>query len=444
MAARATTTRSSGSSRSTSTPSTSGTAPTASRPPPSSTSAKPIEQSRHRARPRPSPASSRRRTTTTRSPIPNEALARRNVVLDKMAELGYITPGRARLRRRLAARHRADTDRRALPGGALRRRGEEVRRERPAVRRDARGATTTCSTRAGCASTRRSTSTLQAAAEAAVAAGHARPERTRRPRSCPSTRRRATSGRWSAGRDYFGIEPDGASSTSRWASGPGGHRVGVQADRARNRLGAGHPADRGAGRARPRSTLRFPAARCRGTCTMPIPARARPGGTNLVEGTVHSFNTLYAQLILQVGPKKAIDMAHRIGITTPLQAVPAAVLGSNDVQPLDMASVYGTFANRGVHVDADHGHRITEADGTVLYEDVHQQTKAIDADRRRHRHDRAAAGHRPRDGHRRPTGSSGRRQDRHRRGLQERVVLRLHADAVDGGVGRLPAIRSAR
>ena len=64
-----------------------------------------------------------------------------------------------------------------------------------------------------------------------------------------------------------------------------------------------------------------------------------------------------------------------MGITTPLEAVPAAVLGSNDVQPLEMASVYGTLANRGVHVDPVMITRITKANGTVLYEDVHEQTK---------------------------------------------------------------------
>jgi penicillin-binding protein 1A len=108
------------------------------------------------------------------------------------------------------------------------------------------------------------------------------------------------------------------------------------------------------------------------------PGEGAPGGTDLIEGTVHSYNTLFAQLILQVGVQNAIDMAHRMGITTPLQTVPAAVLGSNDVQPLDMASVYGTLANRGVHVDPIMVTRITKADGTILYEDVHHQQKAMD------------------------------------------------------------------
>jgi penicillin-binding protein 1A len=109
------------------------------------------------------------------------------------------------------------------------------------------------------------------------------------------------------------------------------------------------------------------------------PGEGAPGGTNLVEGTVHSFNTLYAQLILQVGTENAVTMAKRLGITTPLQAVPSAVLGSNDATVQDMASVYGTFANRGVHVPPSIVTKITTADGSILYQHEHEQAKVLDS-----------------------------------------------------------------
>ena len=44
-----------------------------------------------------------------------------------------------------------------------------------------------------------------------------------------------------------------------------------------------------------------------------------------------------------------------------------------------MASAYGSFANRGVHVSPVMITKITRADGTIVYENVHEQTKAIDA-----------------------------------------------------------------
>ncbi len=101
---------------------------------------------------------------------------------------------------------------------------------------------------------------------------------------------------------------------------------------------------------------------------------------DLVEATVRSYNTVYAQLILQLGPARALDVARAMGITTPLAEVPAAVLGTNDARPIDMASAYGTLANRGVHVEPVLVTRITRMDGTVVYENVHAQARAIDTD----------------------------------------------------------------
>ncbi len=109
------------------------------------------------------------------------------------------------------------------------------------------------------------------------------------------------------------------------------------------------------------------------------PGEGNPLGVDLVEGTVHSYNTLFAQLILQVGPEKAVETAAQMGIRTPLLAVPSAVLGANDVRVIDMASAYGTLANRGVYVPPVLVTRITRPDGTVLYEHHHDQIKAIDA-----------------------------------------------------------------
>jgi penicillin-binding protein 1A len=104
------------------------------------------------------------------------------------------------------------------------------------------------------------------------------------------------------------------------------------------------------------------------------------GRMNLVEATVHSINTVYAQLIMQVGPEAAVSMAARMGVASPLQPFPSAVLGTNDVTPLDMASAYGTFANRGLAVPPTMVTRVLDAKGTVLYEHAHEQTRVMKQD----------------------------------------------------------------
>jgi penicillin-binding protein 1A len=104
------------------------------------------------------------------------------------------------------------------------------------------------------------------------------------------------------------------------------------------------------------------------------------GGTvTIAEGTIRSYNTLYAQLVMRVGAKEAMEGASRLGIMSPLDPYPSGVLGTNGVTAMDMAAAYSTFANRGIRVPPVLVTRITRADGTVLYTQQHQQTKVLEA-----------------------------------------------------------------
>jgi penicillin-binding protein 1A len=100
----------------------------------------------------------------------------------------------------------------------------------------------------------------------------------------------------------------------------------------------------------------------------------------LLEATVHSVNTVYAQLIMEVGPKKAVDLARSMGITSHLDEVPAAVLGANAVTVADMASAYATFANDGVHTDPVLVTKVSRSDGTLLYERPSTRRRVLPVD----------------------------------------------------------------
>ena len=78
------------------------------------------------------------------------------------------------------------------------------------------------------------------------------------------------------------------------------------------------------------------------------------GSTTIENATLHSDNTVYAQLTLDVGPEKVAEMAHKLGVQSPLTTkegayVPSLGLGSIPVSPLDMASAYATLAAGGVY-----------------------------------------------------------------------------------------------
>ncbi len=75
------------------------------------------------------------------------------------------------------------------------------------------------------------------------------------------------------------------------------------------------------------------------------------GGTmNLTRATLKSDNTIYAQLILDVGPKEVKKTAEMMGITTKLDGFPAEGLGGLrlGVSPLEMANAYATLASGGI------------------------------------------------------------------------------------------------
>ena len=75
-----------------------------------------------------------------------------------------------------------------------------------------------------------------------------------------------------------------------------------------------------------------------------------PGGPESVSAaTTISDNVVFAQLSVDVGPENTVDVAHRMGITSPLDAVPSITLGTSGVTPLEMADAYATLAANGIH-----------------------------------------------------------------------------------------------
>jgi len=62
----------------------------------------------------------------------------------------------------------------------------------------------------------------------------------------------------------------------------------------------------------------------------------------------NSLNIPTVRLALQVGMDHVVELAHNLGITGTLHAVPAAALGTFEVSPLEMAGVYSTFATEGL------------------------------------------------------------------------------------------------
>ena len=93
------------------------------------------------------------------------------------------------------------------------------------------------------------------------------------------------------------------------------------------------------------------------------------GFISLYDATKRSVNTVYAQVAMAVGPEKIVDTARRMGITSEdVPAVPSVVLGSGAVSPLEMASAFSNFATNGKWAEPYVITRIVDATGRTIYE----------------------------------------------------------------------------
>ena len=68
----------------------------------------------------------------------------------------------------------------------------------------------------------------------------------------------------------------------------------------------------------------------------------------LKNATAYSVNTVFAQLVSQLGPAKVVETANAMGIRSKLDPYCSLTLGSQGVNPLEMTNAYATLAAQGV------------------------------------------------------------------------------------------------
>ncbi|MFL6103873.1 MAG: transglycosylase domain-containing protein, partial [Actinomycetes bacterium] len=116
------------------------------------------------------------------------------------------------------------------------------------------------------------------------------------------------------------------------------------------------------------------------------------GQMTLTDATRLSVNTIYVQLMQQVQPKRGAQFARQHGLAAeldgrpgpdhdprPLEDAPvlkpvlALSLGSGDVTTLQLASAFGTWANRGIHMAPHLVERVVDSQGRVIEDHRRQQ-----------------------------------------------------------------------
>ncbi|MDT0200515.1 penicillin-binding protein [Nocardioides sp. AE5] len=124
-----------------------------------------------------------------------------------------------------------------------------------------------------------------------------------------------------------------------------------------------------------------------GSGTFSVPNSTRSGVMDLYTGTRLSVNTFFIQLEQMTGMCKPFQLAQELGVnlTNPngdeggaAELVPNFTLGVADATPLEMAEAYATFAGRGLHCDSRPVTTIEDIRGTLVkeYEPQCQQVLA--------------------------------------------------------------------
>jgi 1A family penicillin-binding protein len=102
------------------------------------------------------------------------------------------------------------------------------------------------------------------------------------------------------------------------------------------------------------------------------------GTMNLADGIANSVNTIYAQLVVQVGPDRVVRMAHRMGIRSDLPPVCSIALGTGDVTPLEMTSAYATLAAGGVYRPPTPVRSVRDTTGQIIDRPIdHEGTRVM-------------------------------------------------------------------
>ncbi len=105
---------------------------------------------------------------------------------------------------------------------------------------------------------------------------------------------------------------------------------------------------------------------------------SRGGPTTLREALAKSLNLVSVRLMQQVVPAtQVVQYAQRMGITTPMPAVDALALGVSDVIPLELVTAYAVFANKGVLTEPVSILKIEDRNGNIIWQNIPKRKEVL-------------------------------------------------------------------
>lgn len=104
------------------------------------------------------------------------------------------------------------------------------------------------------------------------------------------------------------------------------------------------------------------------------------GWINMRDALTRSINIVAVRILMKVGYQPTIDLAKKMGIESEIKPVISMALGSNEVNLLELTSAYGTFANKGMHIKPHGITRVLSRNGEVVWSADFKEKRALDAE----------------------------------------------------------------
>ena len=98
------------------------------------------------------------------------------------------------------------------------------------------------------------------------------------------------------------------------------------------------------------------------------------GSVSLIDALANSLNVPTVRLGLQLGLPAVADGMRKLGLRRKVKLHPAALLGAIELSPLEVAQLYQTIANNGLHQQLSVLQAVTDNEGHPLYQREHQLT----------------------------------------------------------------------
>jgi penicillin-binding protein 1A len=102
------------------------------------------------------------------------------------------------------------------------------------------------------------------------------------------------------------------------------------------------------------------------------------GWVAMPDALARSINVVAVKVLIDVGFNPAIKLAHQMGIQSELRPFYSLALGANEVTLFEMASAFGTLATQGMHTPPHGIRRVLDRQGKVIYDANFKPKRVLD------------------------------------------------------------------